>query len=249
MSRLAPKVTVAITTTMASAVPTMAERTGTVVAARPRGRGRTGPPRPPARGARRHRATRITFDCWARPRRVPSRSDGAPVGTPSPPPAPVRTTTRTASPRPSTVQSKATPRSGYTGRTTPIGASGERARWRPPPPARRRGPRRRPRRRGRPPWSSPDRRRGLASAPFGAPKRSCRPMASPAISSAASAAMPPKTPRAIDSGLMARSATAVLGASSEVRRPLGPANVVDLPLHHLHVPAAMIECKGARRAR
>ena len=38
---------------------------------------------------------------------------------------PLSMMTRTANPAPSTVQSNATPRSGYTGRTGPIGASGD----------------------------------------------------------------------------------------------------------------------------
>ena len=47
------------------------------------------------------------------------------------------------------------------------------------------------------------------------PRRSWRPITWPAISRVASAAIPPNTPRAMDSGLMARSA---LASATEVAR-------------------------------
>ena len=122
-------------------------------------------------------------------------------------------TTKVAQPSPSTGQSKATPRSGRPGRTMPIGASGDKryratatastepattatsrpsngvsTRWRP---GLRRG-------------------RGRSGAP--------RPSAGaggrgpgPAMRRAASAAMPPKTASAMDSGRMARSAADTSG--------------------------------------
>ena len=87
--------------------------------------------------------------------------------------------------------------------------------------------------------SWPDRRRGPgASRSSLLPSRTWRPMTWTAMSSAASAAMAPNTPRAMDSGLMARCALPQgVGRSAEGGKRLRE-DGLDLALHRGHVAAA-----------
>ena len=153
--------TVATTTTMARAAPRIAERTGTALVA-------PGIEREPHAGDARHRTGRSGRAAASRRATAwrggpTSRAGAGPAGRRCTTAERNSTTMRPATPMPSTVQSNAMPRDGYTRRTGPNGDNGDRATARTAPPT---APRRRWRRRPRStrrPWSWPDRLRAPAT--------------------------------------------------------------------------------------
>ena len=75
------------------------------------------------------------------------------------------------------------------------------------------------------------------------PSRRCRPISWAAMSSAASAAIAPNTPSAIDSGSIARSAVATIVDVDDfaAERPFQLRNASELGLHSRHVAAAAVD--------
>jgi hypothetical protein len=113
----------ATTTTTAITAPSSAERTGAASRPEPEPRAERMPAtavggRPQAAAARATLELRSTS-----PPARPARCGATRYATATA--DPLRTTTKRTNPAPKTVQSNATPRSGYTDRTGPIGASGD----------------------------------------------------------------------------------------------------------------------------
>ena len=199
-----PKVIVATTTVTATTAPMRAERTGTAERPCPRSREKRSPATAGAASPARA-ATFTTLEPRStgsprspRRRRAARRYASTTVKT-------LRPTTRRAKPDPSTVQSKAIPGVGSTSATGPRGAKGE------SPTAMARAT--------SPPsttlvsqpsvaphvkiaGSAPRARRTSMSSPS---DQRPRLIASPATSKVTRPAMAPNTPRAMDSGLLARS--------------------------------------------